>query len=233
MRRSAHRLLIALGWLVLILPVPGLVAQNADAGSVAHADPAHVHMAGSDGMQFDAGGLVMNANESVLPRDCPELSGDYQFSVRVGRNYADAYPGTVFGMSQHEYRVPPCSRVTVTLINEDEVRHQWMLHGLPLYLYPQGMFHLEAAGGQSRTGTFIVPSEDRTYLVHCDMTQHMEKGMKGQLVVGSGSGDLWSVPGVSRQFRQSRQVTVLSVSLVVSMAAMSFLVLAFLGKRNP
>jgi hypothetical protein len=25
----------------------------------------------------------------------------------------------------------------------------------------------------------------------------MEKGMKAQLIVGNGSGDLWSVPGVS------------------------------------
>jgi hypothetical protein len=29
------------------------------------------------------------------------------------------------------------------------------------------------------------------------MTQHMEKGMKAQLVVGRGSGDLWSIPGIS------------------------------------
>jgi hypothetical protein len=28
----------------------------------------------------------------------------------------------------------------------------------------------------------------------------MEKGMKGQLKVGSGSGDLWAVPGISGAF---------------------------------
>jgi hypothetical protein len=59
------------------------------------------------------------------------------------------------------------------------------------------MFHIEANGGTTVSGTFIVPSDDRTYLVHCDLAQHMEKGMKAQLVVGKGSGDLWSVPGVS------------------------------------
>ena len=53
-----------------------------------------------------------------------------------------------------------------------------MVHGLPRYLYPGGMFHLEANGGDSQTGTFIVPSDARTYLVHCDLPQHMEKGMK-------------------------------------------------------
>ena len=70
-----------------------------------------------------------------------------------------------------------------------------MIHGLPKYLYNQGMFHVEAAGGYTQTGSFIVPSDDRTYLVHCDVPQHMEKGMKGQLKVGEGDGDLWSVPG--------------------------------------
>jgi len=183
-------------------------------------------------MQFDETGMVMNANAIELPRDCSQLTGDVEFTVRVGKAYAEDYLGTVFGMSQHEYQAPPCSRVTITLINEDEVRHQWMLHGLPRYLYPQGMFQLEAAGGQTQTGSFIVPSDHQTYLVHCDMTQHMEKGMKGQLVVGRGSGDLWSIPGVSREFRQQQRISLLGISVVVSMAVMSFLVLVFLGTAN-
>jgi hypothetical protein len=75
-----------------------------------------------------------------------------------------------------------------------------MVHGLPKYLYPAGMFHLEAMGGHSVTGTFIVPVEDKNYLIHCDLAQHMEKGMRGQLVVGKGSGDLWAVNGISDAF---------------------------------
>jgi hypothetical protein len=43
----------------------------------------------------------------------------------------------------------------------------------------------------------ILPPGDRTYLVHCDIAQHMEKGMKAQLKVGAGSGDLPSIPGVT------------------------------------
>jgi plastocyanin len=183
-------------------------------------------------MQFDATGMVMNSNTTELPRDCPAISGDHQFTVTVGTAYADDFPGSVFGMSQHEYQVPPCSRVTVTLVNEDQVRHQWMLHGLPLYLYPQGMFHLEAAGGQSQTGSFIVPGGNQTYLVHCDMTQHMEKGMKGQLKVGAGGGDLWSIPGISGAFRRQGSATVLGVAIVLSMAVMSFLVMAFIRKSD-
>jgi hypothetical protein len=143
------------------------------------------------------GGMVMNENMDELPRGCSEISADYEFRIAVGQQYAAQVPGAVFGMSEHELKVSPCSRLTVTLVNDDKVRHQWMVHGLPKYLYRTGMFHLEAMGGGVVTGTFIVPPENRTYLVHCDMAQHMEKGMKAQLVVGSGSGDLWSVPGVT------------------------------------
>ena len=153
-------------------------------------------------MSLDHSGVVMNSNDSTLPQDCDKLGGDVNIKVYVGTKYAADYPGTSFGMSQHEYQVAPCSRITVTLVNEDEIRHQWMVHGLPRYIYPGGMFHLEAAGGQSQTGTFIVPGDDRTYLVHCDMAQHMEKGMKAQLKVGKGSGNLWAVPGVSTGLMQ-------------------------------
>jgi plastocyanin len=148
-------------------------------------------------------GVVMNENRNKLPRGCDEISRDYQLTIRGGREYARAVPGMTFGLSEHDVRVEPCSRIEVTFVNEDDVRHQWMVHGLPKYLYPAGMFHLEASGGQQVTGTFIVPGEDRNYLLHCDIAQHMEKGMRGQLVVGGGSGDLWGVTGVSDQFYRS------------------------------
>ena len=152
-------------------------------------------------MSFDAQGMVMNTNSDRLPPGCSVVSRDYDFEVRAGTAYAEAFPGDVFGMSQHEFRVEPCSRVTFTFINEDAIRHQFMIHNLPRNLYPQGMFHLEAAGGATKTGALIVPSGDKTYLVHCDIAQHMEQGMKGQLVAGGGSGDLSSIPGVSARFR--------------------------------
>lgn len=152
-------------------------------------------------MSFDAEGMVMNTNRDRLPPGCPSIRRDYEFRVSAGTRYAAPFPGNVFGMSQHEFRVEPCSRVTFTFVNEDAVRHQFMIHNLPRNLYPQGMFHLEAAGGATKSGTLIVPSGDKTYLVHCDLAQHMEQGMKGQLVAGRGSGDLSSVPGVSARFR--------------------------------
>jgi len=151
-------------------------------------------------MVMSDAGMVMNANSDTLPRGCDAISRDYEFSIEGGRAHAAGHPGLIFGLSQHELRVEPCSRLTVSFSNLDQVRHQWMVHGLPKYLYPGGMFHIEANGGATMTGTFIVPGDDRTYLLHCDMAQHMEKGMKGQLVVGRGSGDLWSVKGQSDAF---------------------------------
>jgi plastocyanin len=160
----------------------------------------HSAHAGHGNMRLDRDGSVMNENADTLPEGCDAVSADLHFTIHAGTRYARDFPGAIFGMSQYEVRVEPCSRVTITFINEDEVRHQWMVHGLPKYLYPAGMFHIEAAGGKRKTGTFIVPAENRNYLIHCDLAQHMEKGMRGQLVVGRGSGDLWSVTGISAYF---------------------------------
>lgn len=143
------------------------------------------------------GGMVMGENKDRLPAGCEKISEEKLFTVRAGRQYAKKYSGTIFGFDQHEWRVKPCSRVSVEFINEDKVRHQWMLHGLPKNLYNQGMFHLEITGPAKITGSFIAPSDDKTYLVHCDIAQHMEKGMKGQLVVGKGSLTFSSIPGIS------------------------------------
>jgi plastocyanin len=183
-------------------------------------------------MTADAAGMVMNENRDRLPRDCSGISRDYEFTIHAGRDYAAEFPGQIFGMSQHEVRVQPCSRLTVTFINEDQVRHQWMVHGLPNYLYPAGMFHIEVAGGQRKTGTFIVPGDDRTYLVHCDMSQHMEKGMRGQLVVGDGSGDLWSVAGVSDDFYRFSYLPGYAFLVATLIFALAFLTTAGFLKRR-
>ncbi len=176
------------------------VAMEAGAAQRSGPPQAEQHSDHQHNMILDSGGVVMNSNTDVLPRDCKQFGPDYDFTVYAGTEFASDNPGTMYGFSQHDFLVDPCSRVTITFVNKDQVRHQWMIHGLPRYLYPGGMFHLEAAGGHSRTGTFIVPSDHQTYLVHCDVAQHMEKGMKGQLKVGRGSGDLWSIPGVSGDF---------------------------------
>jgi hypothetical protein len=103
----------------------------------------------------------------------------------------------MYAFDTQEFNFKPCTKLTVHFINEDHIRHQWMMHGLPKYLYPKGMFHLEASGPSKISGTLILPPGDKTYLVHCDIAQHMEKGMKAQLKVGKGDGDLPSIPGVT------------------------------------
>ena len=103
----------------------------------------------------------------------------------------------MFAFDTQEFNFEPCTKLTIHFVNEDKIRHQWMMHGLPKYLYPKGMFHLEVSGPAKISGTLILPPGDKTYLVHCDIAQHMEKGMKAQLKVGSGDGDLPSIPGVT------------------------------------
>jgi len=187
---------------------------------------------GNHQMKVDEAGAVMNENHHTLSRDCTEISRDYAFTIHAGRKYASDAPGMIYGMSQHEIRVQPCSRIEITFMNEDSIRHQWMVHGLPKYLYPAGMFHIEASGGHSKTGTFIVPGDDRSYLVHCDMAQHMEKGMRGQLVVGKGSGDLWGVAGVSDEFYRDSYLPRYASLLVVLVLATGFLASLWISTRS-
>jgi plastocyanin len=143
------------------------------------------------------GGMVMGQNTDTLPGGCDKIAATKEITVHAGHKYAEKFPGRMFAFDTQEYQFEPCTKLTVNFINEDSIRHQWMMHGLPKYLYPKGMFHLEVTGPGKISGTLILPPGDKTYLVHCDIAQHMEKGMKGQLKVGKGSGDLPSIPGVT------------------------------------
>ncbi len=151
-----------------------------------------------DGHLMDMdGGMIMGQNKDKLPAGCDKVSEDVKIEVHAGHKYSKQFPGTIFGFDKHEWRVKPCTRLTVLFVNEDNVRHQWMMHGLPKFMYDKGMFHLEITGPAKITGTLILPAEDKTYLVHCDIAQHMEKGMKGELIVGKGSGTFPSIPGIT------------------------------------
>ena len=155
-------------------------------------------MAHGEGHLMDMdGAMVMGQNTDTLPGGCDKISAVKEITVHAGHKYSEKFPGTMFAFDQQEYHFEPCTKLTVHFINDDEIRHQWMMHGLPKYLYPKGMFHLEVSGPGEVSGTLILPPGDKTYLVHCDIAQHMEKGMKAQLKVGKGSEDLPSIPGVT------------------------------------
>lgn len=178
------------------------------------------------GMMMDETGMVMNANHDTLPKDCPKVSADVDLVVHAGHKYAQGLPGKVYAFDKQQWEVPGCARLNVTFVNDDQVRHQFMIHGLPGYIYPDGMFHMELYGKGELQASFIVPSKAQTYLVHCEVPQHMEKGMKAQLLVNGGglnppipkpdgtadwrawwlywSGwrkDLPSIPGISEPYR--------------------------------
>lgn len=151
-----------------------------------------------DGHLMDMeGGMVMGQNKDRLPDGCSKIAETKEITVRAGHKYSKKFPGTMYAFDQQEFRFKPCTRLTVHFINEDHIRHQWMMHGLPKYMYDKGMFHLEVTGPAKISGTLILPNEDKTYLVHCDIAQHMEKGMKAQLIVGKGGAPFPSIPGLT------------------------------------
>lgn len=148
-------------------------------------------------MQMDEKGMVMNSNEDNLPKDCPQISETVNLTIRAGHQHAKKFNGKMFSFDAQQWEVKPCAKINITFINDDQIRHQLMIHGLPGYLYPDGMLHLELYGQGELQASLIVPSLKKTYLVHCELAQHAEKGMKGQLKVGGGDGDLPSIYGIS------------------------------------
>ncbi len=140
----------------------------------------------AQGLLMDSHGrVVMGENVDRLPEGCRKLMGDGQLVIGVGRKFADT--SKVYGYSKSTWLVPPCTRLSVTLVNSDQVRHQWVVRGLPEKFYPGGVFALEAPGGEEVTGTFIVPASDRAYLVRSEVNQQFAQGLSGQLIVGKGS----------------------------------------------
>ncbi|XSG83802.1 MAG: copper oxidase [Methylohalobius sp. ZOD2] len=175
------------------------------------------------GHRMDMDSMVMNENPMTLPEGCGKIAGNQTITVHAGRKYAHQFPGVVFAYDRQSWEVPPCTRLTVRFINEDDIRHQFMVHGLPEKLYSQGMFHIEISGRGEAAGTFILPPDKKTYLVHCDIAQHTEHGMKAQLKVGGGDGNLSSLPGLTQPVRPDTYPTRWTGTSIV------LLILAVLG----
>lgn len=172
---------------------------------------------------FDTAGLVLNANTSGLPQDCEAISGELAFTVRAGTRHVPADSTHTFAYDQPRLEAPPCSRVTVTLVNDDAVRHQWVLRGLPAALHPGGVFHLEANGGQQVTGTFILPGEAARYPVSCTLAGHATLGMQAVLTVGDAmpAPGWWPLPGWTTVAGEEAPLTSGGLLLVLAMALTS------------
>lgn len=138
---------------------------------------------------------VVNENTNQLPPGCDEIQGEEEFTVNGGRDHAAEFNGAVFTFDERSIEIDPCTRVTVTFVNEDNIRHQFMVHGT--YPFDPGFFMIELTGAGQETGTFITPAEQASLLVHCGVLQHQQKGMKGQILVDGGLGDIPNIVGVS------------------------------------
>lgn len=182
--------LVSVGFMAALFSLPAFAQDYQDHDGML--------MNHGDGHLMDmAGGMVMGNNPDTLPGGCEKIAETKEITVHAGHKYAEKFPGRMFAFDTQEFQFKPCTKLTVHFFNDDNIRHQWMMHGLPKYLYPKGMFHLEVSGPAKISGTLILPPGDKTYLVHCDIAQHMEKGMKAQLKVGKGDGDLPSIPNVT------------------------------------
>ncbi len=192
------------------------------------------------GMIMDEKGMIMNANTDRLPRDCPKISENVDITIHAGQKHALKFVGKMFAFDQQEWSVKPCAKINITFINDDQVRHQLMIHGLPGYIYPEGMFHLEIYGEGQLQASLIMPSQKKTYLVHCELPQHMEKGMKAQLKVDGGDVDLPSIPGLTKPVKADSypvdwtQLTwsVLLLSALLGIAIPFFIIINATGINN-
>lgn len=148
--------------------------------------------------------MVVNENFDQLPLGCSEISGEKHITVTAGTEIAEDFPGTVYTYDTHSIEdIEPCTLLTVTFVNKDDIRHQFMVHDLPPDTYAMGMFNIEVTGPGEETGTFITPPGQDTLFVHCGVPEHEAKGMVAQIKNGGGDGDLPGIPGITRDIAKS------------------------------
>lgn len=126
-------------------------------------------------------GSIVNANADTAPGNCSTIRGERHVTIHAGQQYAD--PGEAFGYNVDSLTTSPCTRLVVTLVNHDDVRHQWLVETLPTDTYPAGLFSVEVDGRSRVTATFVTPAEPREYAGYCSLPQHEQNGMRLPLVV--------------------------------------------------
>lgn len=155
-------------------------------------------MRGGDFIKRYGNNMVVNENFDRLPPGCTEIAGEEHITVTAGSEMAKDMQGFIYTYDNRSIEdIPPCTLLTVTFKNKDNIRHQYMVHDLPAQTYPMSMFNIEVSGPGEQTGTFITPAQDSTLFVHCGVLEHEAKGMAAQIKVGKGSGDLPGIPGIT------------------------------------
>jgi hypothetical protein len=193
LRRYPGKLVVVLVVGLAILSLFAVAAGGTVGGDATHPTAANVSSHGdhheveavetSGGMmdvQLVANGTVVNGSPTEPPGECTSVREERAITVHAGNAFAE--PGQVFSYQRTNRTLPACTRVEVTVVNHDSVRHQWMVHGLPTDAYPMGMFNVEVQGDSRVTATFVTPTSGR-YAFHCSLPQHEQKGMHGALVI--------------------------------------------------
>lgn len=96
---------------------------------------------------------------------------------------------TDFEFTPMDATVPAGETITLKLVNNGAVTHEWALLSEPVEA-PFGdddegkiLFEAEVEAGQTNTVTFTAPAAAGEYEVVCAIPGHMEAGMVGKLLV--------------------------------------------------
>ncbi len=138
---------------------------------------------------------TFNENTDETPPGCDRIAGEQDVEV------AAVSGGTGYPLFEYQPTVietEPCTRLTVTFSSQTRIRHQFVVRGLPQETYPSGYFGIEADGGSEEAATFVTPSEDTTLPFESTVGSQAKSGLRGQVVVGEGDGDVEGVPGVTK-----------------------------------
>ncbi len=151
---------------------------------------------GFGGVEFEGDETaVFNENSEELPPGCEEVSGDADVTVSAA---SAGYGYPLFEYHPPSVEVDACERVTVTFESQTRVRHQWIVRGLPEDTYPDGYFGVEVDGATEESATFITPGEQVTLPVESSVGSQSESGLRGQVKVDGGDGDVDGIPGLTQ-----------------------------------
>lgn len=137
---------------------------------------------------------VVNENTETVPPGCDEVEGSETVTVRV-LSSGSGYP--LYEYEPKTVEVGACTELELTLFNENRVRHQYVVRGLPEETYPGGYFGIETEGKAVQSGSLITPADSTTLPVESTVSGQAGAGLRGQIKVAGGDGDTPGVPGVT------------------------------------